>query len=354
MSSPTVSLITNSSVRQPFARIAFLLAEGFAELGVRYDICFLEDSEGMTSDGCVRVVRLGERRSRGALRVLTRYLRRERPHMVLAVPGQIVPVALVAGRLAGVKVVPWEVTPLRLDIPTSAPAVRLLFALQWLGYPGARHVAVVSHDVAAMFPSRRPTFHLLPNPVSQDLAANVSRKSDGILRICSVGRLTYQKGFDVLLRALGTVNHRLPPWRLTILGTGPLAADLEALAEREGVGDFVSFAGFLNKPYEVMADSDVFVHPSRWEGFGVATLEAAALGLPIIATDSPGGTREILAGGAGILIPPDEVGQLADALVRVASDVDLRSRLAVQARRRARAYAPVRVAEQLLDIAKQI
>ena len=354
---PVVSLLTTSSVYQPFARLARWLGNGFEELGVRFDLCYLEAPEEVSNGGFVRTLRLGQRRSSRSIPTIAKYLRDSKPRLALATPGHLSPFAVVAGRLTGVPVVPWEQTILKFDLPTASWEAKVLYYIQRLGYPGAPAVATVSTDVAAHFQERsirRQRCFDLPNFVDRNEVLELAGEGRGdnrVFRFCSLGRLSPQKGIDVMLRAFGRANDQLPrPWELVLIGTGELRDELRALAEAEGISSHVHFSGYVENPYQVLASAQVFVHSARWEGCPVAVLEAAALGLPTVATNSPGGTREILAEGAGILVPPDDPLAFAEALVAVANEEGLRKKLAVNASRRADAYAPVRIAERVLKL----
>jgi glycosyltransferase involved in cell wall biosynthesis len=103
-------------------------------------------------------------------------------------------------------------------------------------------------------------------------------------RLITVGRLYPQKDHATLLKALALVKR---PWRLSIVGYGPLETELRALADRLGIASRVEWLGIRHDVPELLARADVFCFPSRWEGLGNAVLEAAAAGLPVIASDLP-------------------------------------------------------------------
>jgi glycosyltransferase involved in cell wall biosynthesis len=352
---PVVSILTTNSVDQPFARLARWLGKGFHELDVRFDVVYLEGPAGITGED-VRTVRLGNLRARNSTRAIARYLRQERPTYVLATPGHVAPFAILAGRLTKVPVIPWEATILHFDLPTAGWSARALYYVQRLGYPGAPMIAAVSKDVETHFLDRsfrKKPFYVVPNLVDADeLRALAGETNHGeVFRFVAVGRLTGQKGYDNMLRAFGLAKDRLPdPWELIVLGEGELRDELVALADEEGLGDNVRFPGFVDNPFALLASADVFVHSARWEGCPVAVLEAIALGLPAVATDCPGGTREILANGAGILVPMDDPRAFADAVVTTAGDEALRADLSAKARRQAEEFAPVRAAERVLRL----
>jgi glycosyltransferase involved in cell wall biosynthesis len=131
--------------------------------------------------------------------------------------------------------------------------------------------------------------------------------------IVGAGRLVHQKGFDLLLRAFALARGH-GPMRLLILGQGPEAARLQALADRLGVTADVQFAGFVPNPMPYIRRAAAFVLPSRWEGLSNALLEAMASGAPVIATRSTG-TTELLGGGRfGALVDVGDVDALASSI----------------------------------------
>ena len=121
-----------------------------------------------------------------------------------------------------------------------------------------------------------------------------------IINLLAAGRLTKQKGFDLLIEAIAICGD--PRLRLTLLGEGPVRAELQRLTEEKGLTDQVRIVGFKKNPYPYVAQADVFVLSSRFEGFPNVVLDALACGTPVIATPAPGGVREILEGLEGCVL----------------------------------------------------
>lgn len=136
--------------------------------------------------------------------------------------------------------------------------------------------------------------------------------------VLAVGRLSEQKGFDVLIKAHAlALNQGAPFHHVLIAGEGPDLTKLKALAAELGVSDTVTFPGFVSNPLSLMKQADLFVLPSRWEGFPLALCEAVLLGVPTIASDCISGPTEILEGGRfGDLVRVDDEQDLARALSR--------------------------------------
>jgi glycosyltransferase involved in cell wall biosynthesis len=216
--------------------------------------------------------------------------------------------------------------------------------LRWRLYPTAAHLAALNPDVLRHFsPMVGARGRVIPNPVLRpeglhdeqpgDLREQTGgRRETGHSNIISLGRLAYEKGFDLLVYAFASVAARHPAWGLRVFGEGPLRPELETLARRLGLSGRVSFPGFTPRPSEALRRSDLFVLPSRSEGFGNVLTEAMACGLPVVSFDCPSGPRHIIRDGVdGVLVPPRDVPALAAALERLMGDRGARARLAARA-----------------------
>ncbi len=160
-------------------------------------------------------------------------------------------------------------------------------------------------------------------------------------RFLFAGRLVGWKGADILLEAFARAAGQVPA-QLEIIGTGPEQASLQALAARLGIAGKVAFRGWLD-PQDCarrMRACDVFVSASLQESGGIAVLEAMACGRPVIAS-AWGGHLGTVTAQTGILVGVSSraglVGGLADAMVRLAADPQLRRRLGAGGRRRVEA-----------------
>ena len=141
------------------------------------------------------------------------------------------------------------------------------------------------------------------------------------------GRLDRQKGVDVLLRAMERLGASCPRLVLLIAGEGPQREGLERLLAELRLGDRVRMLGFVEGVERVLAAADLFVMPSRWEGFGLAAAEAMAAGLPVVATRVAGLREIVLDGHTGILVDRDDAAALAEAIQRLAGDAALRGEM---------------------------
>lgn len=138
--------------------------------------------------------------------------------------------------------------------------------------------------------------------------------------LLAVSRPERQKGLDVAIEALVHVRERHPDTVLVVLGIGSQEAALTALATERGISEAVHLAGSVGDVADWLRHAELFVHPARWEGFGLALLEAMLAGLPIVAS-SVSSIPEIVADGTtGLLVPPDDVARLTEAICRLLDD----------------------------------
>lgn len=193
--------------------------------------------------------------------------------------------------------------------------------------------AVAAHTVAEGVAPER--VRVVPNAVNLDeYHPDVSSDprwaaaEDGPLLV-STGRLTAWKGLDVLLAAVAQLKTRHPGLQLVVAGDGEERAALERLAAELGVTDAVHFPGFVPDVRGLVRAADVLVHTAvKPEPFGRTVLEAAALGVPVVATNLGGIPEIVIDGETGRLTPPGNVKALVKALDELIGDETLRTQLA--------------------------
>lgn len=210
---------------------------------------------------------------------------------------------------------------------------------------GADAITVVSddigHQVRHLLGDARLPVRLIPNGV--DLQFWSPAQAGGCTTpysIVTVGRLVEVKGLDILLRAFREVSAKTPSARLTIIGQGPLEAELKRLSIDLGLDEKVEFAGHL-EPLQLrrrLQAAEAFVLPSRSEGLPLSLIEAMACGLPCVGT-AVGGVPEVLTSGAGKLVPADDANALAQALIHVLENRAAHPRMRKAARARAEHYS---------------
>lgn len=260
---------------------------------------------------------------------LRRAIAVERPDAVISFLDSTNVLTLLATRGLGIPVIVAEhIDPRHHRIK---PAWHLL---RQRVYPWAERVVVLTERVLDFFPPMlRPKLVVVPNPVVLTPPGEASEFQLPQGRwIVAMGRLAEQKGFDILLDAFAMLYEHHPEWRVVILGEGPLRGALEARRDRLGLTGRVLFPGRVNVPEAVLTQAELFVLPSRFEGFPMALCEAMALGLPVVAADCPTGPQEIMRDGVdGVLVPPENPALLAAAMARLMDDPGTRQRLAARA-----------------------
>ena len=265
-----------------------------------------------------------------------RALREARPDMVIGFVAETNLLVLAAGIGLGVPVIVCE----RSD-PRRQPLDAIRRGLRRLLYPRAAAVVLQTESVARWAREALPGARLavIPNPATRPeddeagggprpKTATIPATPAGRHLIVGMGRLSREKGFDHLLRAFARCAEGFPDWSLVIAGDGEERPRLADLSARLGIAGRVRLAGLVQHPGGLLRRADLFVLPSRHEGFPNALLEAMATGLPVIAFDCPSGPAEIVRSGQdGVLVPPGDEEALAAAMRRLMADEAERRRL---------------------------
>jgi glycosyltransferase involved in cell wall biosynthesis len=276
-----------------------------------------------------------------AIQPLRQVIRRERPDLIFSVIdiANLVSVTAVRGVENRPKIVLGVQTPPTIAYGHSRhPVSKLMLRLIPRLYPKADQIVALSKGVAADLASLSPgTRERITVIYNAGVEAEVLKKArervpanelpDAPL-VVACGRLKALKGFSTLLDALAVVR-KFVPAHLWIVGEGEQRRFLEKKINRLGLKDCVRLVGFQQNPFKYMAAADLFVLSSLFEGFGNVIVEAMACGAPVVATDCPFGPGEIIADGEnGLLVQPASATALADGILRVLRDEELKQRLA--------------------------
>ncbi|WP_081785946.1 glycosyltransferase [Halomonas sp. BC04] len=283
----------------------------------------------------VQIVELATTRTSWALPKLVLYLWRSSPEVILSTMPHANVVISMAHMLAFSKshlfLREANVEPKKKNNIITDFFVNLLGRLF---YSRAQRVIAVSDSVAKCVITHRgvnaDSVVKAYNPVVDDALLSMSNQAPqhpwlekGQVKnnpvILAAGRLTHAKGFDNLIHALSLLENKNV--RLLILGEGAGREALNEIIVDYGLGSRVSMPGFVDNPFSYMKRSSVFVLSSRWEGLPNTLIQAMACGAPVISTDCPGGSSEILEGGVwGKLVPVDNPGALAEAIQQTLED----------------------------------
>lgn len=262
---------------------------------------------------------------------IRRAVKESRADAVISFMDKINVVTLLATRGIDIPVLVSE----RID-PAMQPLDRIWNVLRRWSYRYAVCIVVQTKRAKYFFSRRfRTTTHVIPNPVAvtnkleEDSGLNVPKPV-----IVAMGRLELQKGFDLLIQAFSRLDEHYDEWNLLIIGEGSRRAELKAMVKQRGLGGRVSLLGRIKNPHAVLRRADIFILPSRYEGFPNALLESMAVGLPVISFDCHSGPGEIIEDRVnGLLVPPEDVEALAVAMERLMRNEDERTRLGTNAKK---------------------
>lgn len=309
------------------------LANGMASRDLAVDLILAEARGPYIElvDSGVRVVDLDASRVAASPFALARYLRRERPDVLLSALLHVNVAALLARNLAPVaRLVISERNTVSVDMTNMKS--RSIRMARWLArrlYRKADGIIAVSRGVAddlvTFFDLPPERIRVVNNPVVTPYLLRQAEEppADPWFRdadrpvILGIGKLWPQKDFDTLIRAFAHLRQRRPA-RLVILGEGAERARLTALVRDLNLDGDVALPGFAQNPYSYMARASLFALSSRWEGSPNVLVEAMACGTPVVSTDCPSGPDEILEGGRyGPLVPIGDAERLAEAMARL-------------------------------------
>lgn len=292
---------------------------------------------------------------------IVRYLRKSRPSALVTVELRAHALSLAARRLARVDTM-GVASVQNFHSREYASGVSLgrrmtLDAMKWVLPRMDRVFAVsgrVADDVVQSFGADPDTVTVVPNPIVTPEIVRRAREpvdhpwfeTDAGPVVLSIGRLSRQKNYPLLLRAFSRIEEDLDA-RLIILGEGSERERIESLVGELRLEDRVDLPGFVDNPYAFLARSAVFVLSSDWEGLPSVVIESLAVGCPVVSTDCPSGPREILDGGCyGRLVEPGDEKALAsamrEALVTESSEPE-------RLKQRAREYSASEVAARYVE-----
>jgi GalNAc-alpha-(1->4)-GalNAc-alpha-(1->3)-diNAcBac-PP-undecaprenol alpha-1,4-N-acetyl-D-galactosaminyltransferase len=200
-------------------------------------------------------------------------------------------------------------------------------------YRYADLVTVLTQNALPFYPETKGYRTIvMPNPIMKPDPVVATTRLLSAPSLIAIGRLHPQKGFDLLLKAFHRIQAKYPEWQITILGEGPMRSELERLRSELKLTDRVHLPGLVTNVPEYLQQADIFVMPSRFEGFPMALCEAMASGLPVLAADCLSGPSEIVEKGVnGILVKTENVDALAMGLDALMSDPAKRQQLARKA-----------------------
>lgn len=308
------------------------LANGIADRGYHVDLV-LANAEGPYLKDVmpvVRIINLGASRVLFSLPPLVRYLRKAQPDALLSALSHANVIAIIAGKIAGThtRIAVTEHATFTSEQYRTATVLGSFFPLIMKRlYHFANSVIAVSYGVAdnlaKVIGIQRKYIDVIYNPTVRDDICRLSLqhvdmsflKNRDLPTLLAAGRLIKLKDFQTLIRAVAIVRKQRSI-NLVILGEGALRPQLEKLVRQLDLEAHVALPGFVENPFAWMRASSLFVLSSVSEGLPNVLIEAMACGTPVVSTDCPSGSAEILENGKwGRLVPVGDADALAQAIM---------------------------------------
>ncbi len=215
-------------------------------------------------------------------------------------------------------------------------------------YRRLRTVVTLTEADAAKFKLHKVNAIVIPNMSTFPIAGAIAKGVNDSKRILCVGRLEPQKGFDLLVEAIGKIRSEMRGWEIDIFGEGSQRQLLSDLIHRYGCDGIINLKGYSSR---IDYDNYSFmVVSSRFEGFSMAIIESLAKGLPVVSYDCPEGPGKLLSGDVGILVEKENVELLSGAILKMAYNPELRNEFAAKGLVRASEYSPGRIMSQWMSV----
>ncbi len=282
---------------------------------------------------------------------IRKLVRKENPDFVIPFLSQVCMQVTVA--LAGTK---HKVIQTVRNNPANMPASKIVRAIRdlfiWFSYK-----TIVQNQSQKEYFNKAlwKKIYVMPNPVRTDLLG-IQREAreqwELPIEIISVGRLDYQKNYEMLIKAFKQSEGLRQKCHVRIFGDGPIREELENRIKENELNHCIELMGRSTDMKTVYSSADIFVMTSSFEGMPNALMEAMASGLPCISTNCPTGPSDLIgANENGILVPVDDVLALCEALLQYVNDHETAVMLGEKARKRiVQMYTPEIIASQFVQI----
>lgn len=265
---------------------------------------------------------------------LKRFIKAEKPNVIISTMNYAnVFVGFVAwiSRYRGV-IIMREANTMQKNRNQRVRGLRFYFLLLLMRFFYSRAHAIIANaaDIATDLDHfkiiKKEQVKIIPNPVIDNVFLHNLKEpvnhpwiKDLSLRIVlGIGRFSEQKNFDLLIEAFSVAQSQVNNLRLIIIGSGGLRKHYESLLERHNIANKVCLPGYVENPIAYMREAAVVVSSSNWEGMPNVLIEALGAGCNVVATNCPGATAEVLGHGRyGCLVPPNDVREMASAIMRL-------------------------------------
>ena len=272
------------------------------------------------------------------LRTIREYVKREKPDVIVSFLAKIN--AFVQLACLGLEV---EIIVSERNDPRHEKRELPIRILNALLYPKAKKIVFQTEKVRSCFRKKiRENSCVIVNPI----IVKEKRLDERKKKIVTAGRITKQKNHKLLINSFSEVSKLYPEYELWIYGDGELKGELEELCQFLAINEKVHFPGSVPDIHRQMADAEMFVLSSDFEGLSNALMEAMTMGLPCIATDCAGSDELICDGENGLIVPVGNRKDLSKAMARLIADKELNKKLGINAEISARDFSVDVVMEQ--------
>jgi len=301
----------------------------------------------------IKFFNLKEKRARYSIFKLVKVINSEKPEIILGSVGQVTILLYFARKLLKYKPI---VVNRSENFQSQVKANKVIKMLSRLAFRNSDYVIAIAKDMESdlvnNYNVRKDKIRVIYNPIDLESIENLKKEPlkekyfSGEPVILGCGRLAEQKGFSYLIEAFSTVANRYSKAKLLILGQGPKEKELKNLATDLGIRDGVIFLGFQKNPFKYMANTDVFVLSSVWEGLPTVLIEAMACCTPVVSANCKSGPSEILENGRyGVLVPVADSEALSNGILKLLGDHNLRMHYSKGALEKVKEFDPKKIAK---------
>lgn len=358
MAKKILFLIGNLNNSGGTERVCSIIANGLSDNG--YQVVITSISQGTQPffpiNNNIKVNNLFDTVGRALYRTpsiiykLRRVLIAEKIDILIIVESMSVLFSLPAIQGLSIKHICWEHFNFKIDLGKSSRRL-------------ARQLAAYYCDIVVTLTDRDRNFWLantnnksqivtIANPCPFIEEKSFSEKNTKM--VLAVGRLTYQKGFDLLLDSWRKVNKDFPDWKLIIAGEGEDRSLLEDYLSKHDLSDSVYFVGNTNHIDQYYEKAEIFCLSSRFEGFPMVLLETLSYGIPVVAFDCNTGPAEILENTGSILVPDGNTSLLSEGLIKLIKDKKLRDEISIRSINKSKLYQSDLIIQNWLDLIEEL
>ena len=289
---------------------------------------------------------------KGGIWKLVRYLRKNQIDVIIACGVMFFPMACIAAKLAGVKAISWEHTD---------PARTGKFVFEGI----SRRFGACFSDMNVLISQEAREYYechfrkkrniVIYNPADSRLYETNSSYQADSKKLISVGRLTYQKNYQLLIDIADKLLIQHDGWVWHIYGDGEDREELEQLIFEKDLSDRVVLMGNVADLYDRYPEYSAIVMTSRYEGFPMVLIEAAAKGLPMVSFDISTGPKEIIDDNVnGFLIPSGDVNGMLAKLNVLMADSDMRSQFSTEAKKKVTSFKVDNISDQWCQLFNEL